>query len=98
MNPHAPRIRDAGDSAILIEWNEAIDPEINARAIAAAAAIRDAAVPGLRDVVSTYRSVAVFFDPLRVEPDELRAVLGRLSGEPRQVVLGETIEVPVAYG
>ncbi|HVQ13980.1 MAG TPA: 5-oxoprolinase subunit PxpB, partial [Vicinamibacterales bacterium] len=98
MNPHAPRIRDAGDSAILIEWNEAIDPEINARAIAAAAAIRDAAVPGVRDVVSTYRSVAVFFDPLRVEPDELRAVLGRLSGEPRRVVPGETIEVPVAYG
>jgi KipI family sensor histidine kinase inhibitor len=98
MNPHAPRIRDAGDSALLIEWDEAIDPEINARAIAAAAAIRDAAVPGLRDVVSTYRSVAVFFDPLRVKPDELRALLARLSGELRHVARGKTIEVPVTYG
>lgn len=98
MNPHAPRIRDAGDSALLLEWSETIDPEINARAIAAAEAIRGAAVSGLRDVVSTYRSVAVFFDPMTVEPDGLRTVLARLSEEPRPVVQGETIEVPVAYG
>jgi KipI family sensor histidine kinase inhibitor len=98
MNPHAPRIRDAGDSALLIEWDEAIDPEINARAIATAAAIRETAIAGLRDVVSTYRSVAVFFDPLKAEPDGLRAVLARLSGEPRRLAPGKTIEVPVTYG
>ncbi len=98
MDPQAPRIRDAGDSALLIEWDDAIDPEINARAIATAAAIRDAVITGLRDVVSTYRSVAVFFDPLKVEPDELRAVLARLSGEPRHVGQGKTIDVPVTYG
>ena len=98
MNPHAPRIRDAGDSALLIEWDEAIDPAINARAIATAAAIREAAFSGLRDVVSTFRSVAVSFDPMKVEPEGLRAALARLSEEPRPVVQGETIEVPVAYG
>jgi len=98
MNSHAPRIRDAGDSALLIEWDEAIDPEINSRAIATAAAIREAAIPGLRDIVSTYRSVAVFFNPLQIEPDGLSAVLSRLSGEPRQAAGGNTIEVPVVYG
>jgi KipI family sensor histidine kinase inhibitor len=98
MNPHAPRIRDAGDSALLVEWDEAIDPEINARAIATASAIREAAIAGLRDVVSTYRSVAVFFDPLKVEASELRTVLARLSGEPRRIPPGKTIEVPVTYG
>jgi KipI family sensor histidine kinase inhibitor len=98
MNPHAPRIRDAGDSALLIEWDEAIDPEINAQAIAVAAAIRESAISGLRDVVSTYRSVAVFFDPLKVEPDGLRPVLARLSGQARHVAQGKTVEVPVTYG
>ena len=98
MNPHAPRIRDAGDSALLIEWDEAIDPEINAQAIAVAAAIRESAISGLRDVVSTYRSVAVFFDPLKVEPDGLRPVLARMSEKPRHVAQGKTVEVPVTYG
>jgi antagonist of KipI len=98
MNPHAPRIRDAGDSALLIEWDEVIDPAINARAIATAAAVRREAIPGLRDVVSTYRSVAVFFDPLKIEPDELQAVLARVSEGSRQLVQGKTIEVDVAYG
>ena len=98
MNPHAPRIRDAGDSALLIEWDEAIDPAINARAIATAAAIRGAGISGLRDVVSTYRSVAVFFDPLTVEPDTLRASLVQLSDERQPIAQGKTIEIPVTYG
>jgi len=98
MNLHAPRIRDAGDSALLIEWDEAIDPAINARAIATAAAIRGAGISGLRDVVSTYRSVAVFFDPLTVEPDTLRAPLVQLSDERQPIAQGETIEIPVTYG
>ena len=98
MNPHAPRIRDAGDSALLIEWDEAIDPAINARAIATAAAIRGAGISGLRDVVSTYRSVAVFFDPLTVEPDTLRAPLVQLSDERQPIAQGKTIEIPVTYG
>jgi len=98
MNLHAPRIRDAGDSALLIEWDEAIDPAINARAIATAAAIRGAGISGLRDVVSTYRSVAVFFDPLTVEPDTLRAPLVQLSDERQPIAQGKTIEIPVTYG
>ena len=44
-----------------------IDAAVNARAIAIAAAVRDAALAGVRDVVSTYRSVAVYFDPLVVD-------------------------------
>ncbi|HWV92949.1 MAG TPA: carboxyltransferase domain-containing protein, partial [Vicinamibacterales bacterium] len=98
MNLHAPRIRDAGDSALLIEWDDAIDPAINARAIATAAAIRGAGISGLRDVVSTYRSVAVFFDPLTVEPDTLRAPLVQLSDERQPIAQGKTIEIPVTYG
>src|SRR5262245_12399187 len=97
MNPHAPRIRDAGDSALLIEWEEAIDPDINARAIATAAAIRRD-IPGLRDVVSSYRSVAVFFDPLTLDPEELRPSLARLSSESRPPIQGSFIDVPVTYG
>jgi allophanate hydrolase subunit 1 len=57
------RIVPAGDSALIVEFEERIDPAVNARAIAVADAVRAAAIAGIRDVVPTYRSVAVYFDP-----------------------------------
>ncbi len=92
------RIRDAGDSALLLEWEEVIDPRVNGQAIAVAAAIRGATLPGVRDVVSTYRSVAVFFDPLNADPQVLREALTRFVATPLDVVRGHEIEVPVTYG
>jgi KipI family sensor histidine kinase inhibitor len=94
----SPRIREAGDAALLLQWEDVIDPLVNARAIAVAAAIQAMALPGLRDVVSTYRSVAIFFDPLLADPDTLRVALARLDEAPIEVVHARTIEVPVTYG
>ena len=37
-------------------------------------------LPGVRDVVPTFRSVAVYFDPLRTDHDRLVAELRRLAG------------------
>jgi allophanate hydrolase subunit 1 len=56
------RIVPAGESALIVEFEERIDPEVNARAIACADAIQAAGLAGVRDVVPTYRSVAVYFD------------------------------------
>ena len=90
------RIRDAGDSALLLEWDEVIHPEINGQAIAVAAALRNATLPGVRDVVPTYRSVALFFDPLKSDLQVLREAVSRLAATPLEVVHGNTIEVPVS--
>src|SRR5688572_5717356 len=96
--PAMARVRDAGDSALLLELDDAIDPAINARAIAIAAAVRSAALPGVRDVVSTYRSVAVYFDPLMIDVVRLRELLDRAAVTPGEAVVGRTIEIPVLYG
>lgn len=98
MSLNAPRISEAGDSALLLEWDEVIDPRVNARAIAMAAAIRDASLPGVRDVVSTFRSVAIFFDPLKGDLDTFRNAVMRLTNVSLEVVHGKTVEVPVSYG
>lgn len=98
MSLNPPRIREAGDAAVLLEWEEVIDPHVNARAIAVAAAIRSTRPPGLRDVVPTYRSVAVFFDPLEAEFEVLLDTLARVSDGTPEAGQGRTIEVPVTYG
>ena len=65
------RIVPAGDSMLVVEFEERIDPAINRRAIALAESLHGAAIDGVRDIVPTFRSVAVFFDPLRTDYDAL---------------------------
>ena len=91
-------IREAGDSGMLLELEEAIDAGVNARAIAIAAAIRAEALAGVRDVVSTYRTVAVHFDPLRVGIEAVHEAMARASTAAATDVTGKTVDVPVQYG
>jgi KipI family sensor histidine kinase inhibitor len=95
-----PRIVDAGDGAVTIEFAERIDLAVNAQAIALATAVKSAGIPGVRDVVPAYRSVTVFFDPLKTDYDKL---VTRLELDARQNVDMVTssrpaIEIPVCYG
>ncbi len=93
-----PRVKDAGDSALLLELDAVIDPAVNARAIAIAAALRADDIAGVRDVVSTFRSVAVYFDPLAVDAGVIRDALERAAAAPGAVTSGRLVEVPVVYG
>jgi inhibitor of KinA len=94
------RIVPAGESALIVEFEERIDPAVNATTIGCANAIQAAAIPGVRDVVPTYRSVAIYFDPLRTDTD---ALLERITHEaetagPEAVAAGEPLRIPVCYG
>lgn len=94
------RIVPAGDSALVVEFEERIDPDVNARAIAVAESVQQASIDGVRDVVPTYRSVAVFFDPLRTNYDGLVHVLEREAASPAPHALQsrEPVRIPVCYG
>jgi inhibitor of KinA len=90
----------AGDSAMVVEFEERIDAAVNARAVALAESIESMRIQGLRDVVPTYRSVAVYFDPLRTDVDALLTRLERSAGEaPTAVDANDApIRIPVCYG
>ena len=91
-------IREAGDSGLLLELEEVIDARINARAIAIAAALRREQPTGVRDVVSTYRTVAVHFDPLSVDLEVVRGAMERASTTAAADVTGKTVDLAVQYG
>jgi inhibitor of KinA len=94
------RIVPAGDSALVVEFEDRIDPAVNARAIALAESVQRARFRGVRDVVPTYRSVAVYFDPLHVAYDELLAFVERAAkrSAPPDARPAEPIRIPVCYG
>jgi KipI family sensor histidine kinase inhibitor len=91
-------IRDAGDSALVFELEPRVDAGVNARAVAMADAVRAAAIPGVRDVVSTYRSVAVFFDPLQTRLEAVTRALESAAGQPPPARETARVDVPVVYG
>ncbi|MCX8100519.1 MAG: 5-oxoprolinase subunit PxpB [Geminicoccaceae bacterium] len=97
--PFRPRIVPVGDGAILIELGETIDPAINALVLALDARIRAMALEGVVELVPTYRSLLVHYDPERVDG---RALLARLSSldldHPGSPPEGRLWTVPVAYG
>ena len=93
------RLTAAGDSALVAEFPQRIDPEVNQRAASLASRLRQEWGAILRDVVIGYCTVTIYFDPLRVDARwleaEVRAIAqdseGAPGAEPR------VIEVPVCY-
>lgn len=93
------RIVPAGDTLFILELENTIDPAVNARAIALADAIERRQIGGVVDVVPTYRSVGVYFDPVRTHHDGLVAALEACAREDAPPRRDERlIEVPVIYG
>jgi KipI family sensor histidine kinase inhibitor len=93
-----PALRWSGDTLILVDVGTGIAPDVNARAVALARAISDAAVRGVRDVVPAYASVGVHVDPLRFDQAGFEAVLGGEWGEARDDAGARVVEIPVCYG
>jgi KipI family sensor histidine kinase inhibitor len=94
------RVVPAGDAALIVEFDEAIDPAVNARALAVAGRVEAARFPGVRDVVPTYRSVAVYFDPLKSDGASLHRFLEREAAAdvPAETAGRQPVRIPVCYG
>jgi KipI family sensor histidine kinase inhibitor len=96
------RIRPAGDSAVVVEFEERIDRAVNDRVLALVRSIEAARFTGVRDVVPTYRSAAIYFDPLKTDVTALFARLeveaARPGSEPVAEIAGMPIRIPVCYG
>jgi KipI family sensor histidine kinase inhibitor len=95
------RIRECGDSMLLVEFEPVIDPVVNERAIALATRLRDRRARGIRDVVPGYCTLGVHFDPLQTDLAALeQAIADEAAGlEAVDAVPPRTpIEIGVHYG
>ena len=97
------RVREVGDAALVLELESgspadaSVDIELNRRATGIARLVNQLAIRGVRDVVPTFRSVAVSFDPLLTDLGAVAAALLENAGADADLV-GSVHEVPVAYG
>lgn len=95
----APRLLELGDAALTLELGARIDPAINARVMAARDAVAEAGLAGITDLVPTYRSLTVHFDPLVADRAALVAQLHAAAAATQKSALaGRHFEIPVRFG
>ena len=91
-------IRAVGDSALLINLGNEIDEGINKRVHAIAKSIEEERIEGIREVVPTYISIYVYYDPLIVSYEKLKFILKNYLKEKPKEMKGKIVELPVIYG
>jgi KipI family sensor histidine kinase inhibitor len=95
-----PRFLPVGDTALTVEFGDAIDPAINAAVMALDIALAAAELPGIVETVPTYRSLLICFEPAELPYRTLIDTLHELIGDGigRNRPPGRRWTVPVAYG
>jgi KipI family sensor histidine kinase inhibitor len=92
-------IKPAGDSALVLEFEERIDPEVSARVLAVDRALAAARIAGVQETLPTYRTLLVRFDPEHTDIDALQALMLRTARDADAATqAGRLWRVPVAYG
>ncbi len=96
----SPQIKIAGDKAILVEFEERIDPLINAQVRSLALAIESANLSGVQEILPAYRTLMIIYDPLEINYHSLRAKIENCLKEAQnlQPPAGRFFRLPTVYG
>ena len=95
------KILPAGETCIFVDFGEKIDMKINGYVQALKHILTEKPFDGLKELVPTYRSLSIYFDPLTVD---LKALKQRLENELATISssvedIGSTeVHVPVFFG
>ncbi|MBV9431997.1 MAG: allophanate hydrolase subunit 1, partial [Hyphomicrobiales bacterium] len=99
MSTSYPRLLPCGDSALVVEFGNSIDPELNRRVLAFDTLVAQEKLAGIRETVPTYRSLLVHYDPTVIDYAQLGGTLMEFAarkGLPSRK--GRRWRVPVVYG
>lgn len=93
-------IHPLAEGGLLVELGDAIDPATVDRVMALTAAIDGAALPGLLEVVPSYTTVLLAFDPTVADGDALAEAVRRLVASASAVAAppARLMTIPVVYG
>lgn len=95
-----PVFRHVGDRGLLVEFSAEIDLETNQKIHAFCRALEDALPEGIIEIIPSYRSLVLVYEPLVVDLPELQEKLVILYGEVESATGSNTeiVEIPVCYG
>ena len=94
------RFRTAGDRGLLVEYGDAIDPVVNNKVRSMASVMEDNPPRGITEIIPTYRSLLIIYDPAMTHPDRIKTLLEEMETRlgDIQIPPPRTVEIPVCYG
>jgi len=97
------RVLPAGERGLVVELGNLISPEVNARVQRLARRINQKSIAGVIEVVPTYRSLLVYFDPFNISRSDLVEAIQQMLVSEEGPEAAETeevqvVHVPVCYG
>jgi inhibitor of KinA len=94
------RLRAVGDRGLLVEFGDAIHPDINRKVRVVALALEMEKPDGIEEVIPSYRSLLIVYDPMKTHLDALEGVLESLECrlDKLEIPAPRTVEIPVLYG
>ena len=96
--PVEPRLLDAGEAALVVEFGSTVDPAISDRVLALDEALGADPPEGLRERVPTYRSLMLHYDPLVLDRDTLADRVRALAKSTARRAGGTTLwTLPCCY-
>jgi KipI family sensor histidine kinase inhibitor len=89
-----------GDRSLLVELGDDISPAVNQCVQELFTALDMQPIDGVRELVPSYRSLLVIYEPLKISPDDLKRAIGDTYDHLNQTELPEprTIDIPIVYG
>jgi len=100
MTKEEVKISVAGDSAVFIELPAKISPDINRKIHLLSSAIEKKKIEGVVEVVPTYRSLCIYYNPVEIELEKLLikvdATMSSVKDE--ETRSSKEVEIPVVYG
>ena len=95
-----PKYRTMGDRGLLVEVGDRIAPEINEGVQTLLYGLSERHEKGIIDLVPSYRSLTVIFDPLSLDRDKLKDLISTVWDSRARIDLpaAKTHEIPVVYG
>ena len=97
----APRLLPLGDDGLVVQYGgDEISEAANAAVLALGRAVESRPPDGVVEVVPTYRSLLIVYDPLRTTAAQIRRTVEEIAAraDPADLSPGRPIAIPVAYG
>ncbi len=100
MHYEKPKFRIMGDRSLLVELGDEISPSVNQRVQELFTVLDLHPVDGVRELVPSYRSLLVVYDPLNISLGDLTRTIHETYQNLEQTELPDprTIDIPIVYG